>query len=32
MVGEETDLTHPFATFKCYIDEDSKEFFIEINE
>ena len=31
MVGEQPDKANPFATFKCFVDEDNKEFFIEIN-
>lgn len=31
MVGERANLT-PFAKLKCYMDNETKEFFIEINQ
>ncbi len=32
LVGERASVQSPFGKFKCYLDHDSKEFFIEINE
>ena len=32
MVGEEPDTSNPFATFKCFVDQSTKDFFIEINQ
>ena len=31
MVGERPDVHNPYAAFKCFVDEENKEFFIEIN-
>lgn len=31
MIGEQSDPSNKFAEFKCYIDSNTKEFFIEIN-
>lgn len=31
MIGEQSNPQNKFADIKCYIDETSKEFFIEIN-
>ena len=32
LVGERANVQSPFGKLKCYLDHDSKEFFIEINE
>lgn len=32
LVGERASIQSPFGKLKCYLDHDSKEFFIEINE
>jgi hypothetical protein len=32
MVGERVDTRSPFGKLKCYMDNDTKEFFIEINK
>lgn len=32
LVGERASVQSPFGKLKCYLDHESKEFFIEINE
>lgn len=32
MVGERVNVNSPFGKLKCYMDNDTKEFFIEINQ
>ena len=31
IMGERPDIQNPYAAFKCFVSEDNKEFFIEIN-